>query len=199
MTNTIRYVGKANNIRKRLFCHLTANNLRKSSHKNNWVKGLLTNGLKPIIEIVDEVPIAEWQFWEKFWISQFKSWGFSLTNLTDGGDTVTPVIKFGDKNPNYNKTINDGDILKLINNGLSQKEIALKLNTNIALISNRMKKFNINFRKNRGKRISSGDTHNFRSDITEKIILGLIKKGFSINKIAKTLKADNSTIKNRLK
>ena len=26
-----------------------------------------------------------WQFWETYWIAQFKNWGFNLTNLTSGG------------------------------------------------------------------------------------------------------------------
>jgi hypothetical protein len=30
---------------------------------------------KPIIEVIDEVNINEWEFWEMYWICQFKSWG----------------------------------------------------------------------------------------------------------------------------
>ena len=37
------------------------------------------------MEIIDEVPEEEWEFWEQYWISQFKCWGFNLTNLTLGG------------------------------------------------------------------------------------------------------------------
>jgi DNA-binding CsgD family transcriptional regulator len=198
-TKNVRYIGKTNCIKKRLNSHICKSNLLKNTHKNNWIKNLLSVNSKPIIEIIDEVSINEWEFWEKYWIAQFKAWGFKLTNLTDGGDCVISKIKYGNENGNYKKEINDYEILFLIELGLSQKEIAVKLNTNVALIKNRMVKFNINFRKNRGNRISLGDTHNYREDITKEKVLTLFNEGLSINKISKILNTDRSTIKNRLK
>lgn len=38
-----------------------------------------------IFNIIDEVSVIGWQFWEKYWISQFKSWGFKLDNINNGG------------------------------------------------------------------------------------------------------------------
>jgi group I intron endonuclease len=88
VTNQIRYIGKANNLDQRYKAHL--NKTRKHQiHKRNWINSLKKQGLKPIIEILDVVPIAEWQFWETYWISQFKSWGFDLINYTSGGDGCT--------------------------------------------------------------------------------------------------------------
>jgi DNA-binding CsgD family transcriptional regulator len=198
-THEIRYIGKSNNIVKRLHCHLTKSNLVKNTHKNNWIKQLLLSGSKPILEVIDIVPIEDWMFWEIYWISQFKTWGFDLTNLTNGGDAVKNVIRFGSDNTNYNYNVNDDKILALINEGISQKEIALRLKTNLALIKRRMVKYNINFCKNRGIRITNGQTHNFRIDITKEKILKLIDEGLSVNKISKILKTDSSTIKNRIK
>lgn len=37
------------------------------------------------LEIIDEVPDNEWKFWEKYYISLFKSWGFKLENKNNGG------------------------------------------------------------------------------------------------------------------
>jgi len=34
---------------------------------------------------LDEVPEDEWKFWEIYWISQVKQWGFDLTNGNNGG------------------------------------------------------------------------------------------------------------------
>jgi len=127
----IRYVGKANNIKKTLSCHLTSSNLIKSSYKNSWIKGLQNLGVNPIIEIIDEVLFDEWESWEQYWISQIKSWGFKLTNLTNGGDTVIPDVKYGEENYNYNHTVSDDMIMKLINEGYSQKEIAYKYCSNL--------------------------------------------------------------------
>jgi group I intron endonuclease len=82
-TNQVRYVGKSNKPNKRLSSHLGRT---EKNHKYSWLKQLENNGLKPILEIVDEVPSNEWRFWEQYWISQFRAWGFDLTNLTDGGE-----------------------------------------------------------------------------------------------------------------
>lgn len=83
ITGQIRYVGKSNNIKKRLVQHRFDNH---KSYKTNWIKSLKDNNLEPILNIIDEVPKEEWSFWEKHYISLYKSWGFKLTNGTDGGD-----------------------------------------------------------------------------------------------------------------
>lgn len=87
-TNQVRYVGKTNNIKQRYNAHL--NKARKHQiHMFNWVNQLKKEGLKPIMEIIDEVPIEEWIFWETYWISQFLTWGFKLINYTNGGEGTT--------------------------------------------------------------------------------------------------------------
>lgn len=85
-TNEIRYVGKSNNPKYRLRKHIELSKQDKNkTHKENWILSLLNKNLKPIIEIIDEVSIDEWEFWEIYWIYQFKTWGFNLTNTTTGG------------------------------------------------------------------------------------------------------------------
>lgn len=86
--NKVRYVGKANNVSQRYRAHL--NRARKHQiHKANWIKQLKEKGLKPQLEVIDVVPIDDWIFWETYWISQFKAWGFDLINYTVGGDGCT--------------------------------------------------------------------------------------------------------------
>lgn len=88
ITNMVRYVGKANNVSQRYRAHL--NRARKHQiHKANWIKQLRELGLKPIIEVIDIVPITEWVYWESFWIAQMKAFGFDLLNYTNGGDGCT--------------------------------------------------------------------------------------------------------------
>jgi group I intron endonuclease len=84
ITEEIRYIGKANNIYKRIYKHIYDVN-KTTSHKNNWIKSLLKEDLRPVIKILDEVPIGEWESWEIYWIEQFKHWGFNLTNISLGG------------------------------------------------------------------------------------------------------------------
>lgn len=82
-TNQVRYVGKTDNLRKRYNHHLIYNG---KSHKTSWIKNLKSDNQKPIMEVVDEVLLVDWKFWERYWISQFKTWGFDLVNNTDGGE-----------------------------------------------------------------------------------------------------------------
>ena len=86
VTNEIRYVGKTTEtLEKRLKRHFYESK-QKSCHRHFWINSLTNEGLIPKIEIVDEVAEDNWQFWETYWISQFKNWGFNLVNLTLGGE-----------------------------------------------------------------------------------------------------------------
>ena len=84
----VKYIGKANDLKKRLKGHLDKIN-QHVSHKNSWIKGLLSKGVKPIINVVDVIPEKEWQFWEEHYIWLYRSYGFKLTNLTFGGDGMS--------------------------------------------------------------------------------------------------------------
>jgi len=83
----IRYAGQTQNIRERYSAHCRLSKLRENTHKNNWIKGLLKNGHKPIINVLEEVVDTEGDSTEIYWIAQLKAWGFALTNGTDGGST----------------------------------------------------------------------------------------------------------------
>jgi hypothetical protein len=86
-TLEIRYVGKANDIKYRLWSHIhEAKRNSRNLRKCNWIKKLLAQGKKPIIDIIEEVPIESWKDSEIYWISQFKAWGFNLINMTSGGE-----------------------------------------------------------------------------------------------------------------
>lgn len=65
------YVGKSNRPKRRI--HL---------HKKKYGKNIQ-------LEVIDEVSIQEWKFWEKYYISLYKSWGFILLNKNDGGGGPT--------------------------------------------------------------------------------------------------------------
>ena len=81
-TNQIRYVGKTKySVTTRLSNHMCDKSI---THKTNWLKSL--NGVKPEIIILDIVSENDWIFWDQYWISQVKTWGFNLTNATLGGE-----------------------------------------------------------------------------------------------------------------
>jgi hypothetical protein len=85
ITLDIKYVGKSDNPFLRLTEHIRKSKYKKT-YKNNWINGLLDIGLKPLIEIIEKVPVSEWSNCEKKWIHYYKNSGCKLTNLTDGGD-----------------------------------------------------------------------------------------------------------------
>ena len=92
----IRYLGKTNQkLARRLDQHVSstkrANNGNGSrNHNTNWITSLLKEGLRPVIIEIDsyecEKTSKDWVIFEKYWISQLKTWGFKVNNLTDGGD-----------------------------------------------------------------------------------------------------------------
>jgi hypothetical protein len=84
----IRYIGKANNPNERYKNHF--NSARdKNTHKRNWINSIRKDGFRPELLIIDCVNIVEWQYWEKFYVSLYKYYGFDLLNYTAGGDGTT--------------------------------------------------------------------------------------------------------------
>ena len=79
----VRYVGKTNNLKKRLHEHLTE--ITGNTHKENWIHQLKALGLKPIIEVLEDVDEDTWQEAERFWIETLKFYGCKLTNSGNGG------------------------------------------------------------------------------------------------------------------
>lgn len=97
LDNSIRYVGKTNNLKSRFRHEIHfANQYPNKCHRNSWIKGLLNKNILPIQLVIDEVDNKDWQFWEKHYISLYKSWGFNLTNHSLGGygnDSVSDKTK----------------------------------------------------------------------------------------------------------
>ena len=94
ITNEIRYIGKTSKkLKERLSCHISdAKVKRYKNHNSNWIFSLLEQEIEPVIELLDEVDDNNWILFEQYWISQFKSWGFRLTNLCSGGKGGTGNI-----------------------------------------------------------------------------------------------------------
>jgi group I intron endonuclease len=84
-TNEVRYVGKSNDPKRRYYGHMRTDKTA-CSYKKNWVQSLLKQGLKPVLEIIKEVPMGEWKDWEKYYIRYYKEKGCKLTNLGQGGE-----------------------------------------------------------------------------------------------------------------
>ncbi len=104
----VRYVGKSDRPLERLTDHL--NECKNETHRRaNWLKSLKYQNLKPRLEILCEVPAAEWEFWERHFIKYFRACGFDLVNTTLGGDGVHLE---GQPNPFFGKKHSEESKLK---------------------------------------------------------------------------------------
>lgn len=81
-TGLVRYVGKTNTPELRYIKHCCQFETNK---KSSWSKSLRAVGLKPKMDIIDEVPYCDWRFWERHYINLFKASGAKLVNMMDGG------------------------------------------------------------------------------------------------------------------
>lgn len=86
-TGRTRYIGKASNPYDRYCSHLDKKP-HEDTRKARWLRSLREN---PVLEILDEVPTSEWQFWEREWIRLYRVLMFDLVNGTDGGDGASNV------------------------------------------------------------------------------------------------------------
>lgn len=88
ITHLPNYVGKSNEhrIKKRLNEHCQLNRLQSNTHKNNWIKKLLSNNRKPILQIIDECNEINAKQKEQYWCNCYKRIGIKLTNSTIGGE-----------------------------------------------------------------------------------------------------------------
>lgn len=86
MTNEIRYIGLTfNDLKQRLKSHCSE---KSKSHKSNWVQSLIKQGLKPIIESIEDNILSYDEVCEReiFYINKYKSEGYRLTNMASGGN-----------------------------------------------------------------------------------------------------------------
>lgn len=79
-----KYIGKSDDPKVRLNSHFYE---KGKYYSANWFRKLKSLGfdLNEQLDVIDEVPENEWQFWERHYISLYRSWGFILTNTSPGG------------------------------------------------------------------------------------------------------------------
>ena len=91
-TEEVRYVGKSVNPKRRYNSHLW-DKPKVKYYSYYWIQSLLKKGLKPIMTVIDETE-TNWEELERYWISQFKTWGYPLTNITEGGEGCIGAAKW---------------------------------------------------------------------------------------------------------
>ncbi len=67
--------------------HKAAKASQKNTHKSNWIRSLLAEGLDYEIAVLETAEAEEMlPQLERWWIAYGRASGWPLTNLTDGGD-----------------------------------------------------------------------------------------------------------------
>lgn len=118
LTKELRYIGYSSEIERRIKDHHRPIYLKVKTHKNNWIKSLLSQGQRAEFIIIeeyesaDELPQAEIEM-----VEYFRYLGVNLTNGTRGGDGHRKGDKLseetkkklseafsGEKHPMYGKT-----------------------------------------------------------------------------------------------
>jgi|ERR1041385_2382855 hypothetical protein len=88
VTGDVRYIGRCflRRVHERYHGHLTdARLLRDRSHKTNWIRKLLQNGHKPLMELLECTSAELVDERERAWIAGFRNLGNRMTNSCDGG------------------------------------------------------------------------------------------------------------------
>lgn len=82
-TNSIRYVGQTNDLKRRLDRHVTnSRSLKDNRHISNWIRSLNT---VPVMDVVETCEYSVRNEREQYWIDYYKNQGFDLCNSSNGG------------------------------------------------------------------------------------------------------------------
>jgi hypothetical protein len=115
----IRYIGKTIQPEKRLKHHLFEAQDEKrrtyNTHKNRWVRKVLSEGLSPELTILAITNEENWQEEERKLIAQNKD-QWDLTNISAGGDGVD-----AERTAEWKKKIGDAHRGKEISNAMREK------------------------------------------------------------------------------
>lgn len=148
-----RYIGKSDKPHRRFLAHVNRA-VRPDSHRNSWLVGLKMAGLRPELEILDEVPFASWETHEQDYIRLFRALGFSLVNGTEGGGGViaTESAKKKMRESHLGKKPSPKSILKRAESvrargPRSDSKTGLK-GVSVSSDGNRKKKWAVKFRTN---------------------------------------------------
>lgn len=98
-TGEVRYIGKADNPKRRMICHSWDARRGLKTHKARWISSLRASERVPAVEILQEVSSSGWQDAERYWIKLARMAGVRLTNTTPGGDGLGS----GKDNPSFGR------------------------------------------------------------------------------------------------
>ena len=187
----IRYVGKTINISLRLTNHLTN---KTNTHCRCWIKSLQKENQLPILRVIDEIDGKEWQWLEKYWIEQFRQWGFNLTNHTKGGEGHYGFKASDQTRLKMSKTRKGRELSKEAKDKISLKNKGkIRIEKNKKKISNSL----INYYEEHGHHLKNTKRGTMNNKLNKDQVLeirNLLNKKYSTLDIAKIYNVSKPTI-----
>ncbi len=83
LTGKFRYVGKSDNPLRRLEEHIKGST---NAANRQWMRGLIRQGLRPEMVILEWAGQDTWRAAERCWVSRLRAEGHPLTNVHKGGE-----------------------------------------------------------------------------------------------------------------
>jgi group I intron endonuclease len=83
-TNEMHYIGKSKHPKRRLTDHMSLSQPQNEA-LIGWLRTLKESGLRPTLQILEEVPSDQWQDRECYWIAYYREHNAPLTNIDAGG------------------------------------------------------------------------------------------------------------------
>ncbi len=162
------YIGKSKNPKERLNKHIKESILKRT-YKEKKINKIISNREDISISILDEVNQHNVDYWEIYWINQFRQWGFNLCNATSGGEG-------GDYWSGRNHTTETKkklsiNMYKQMENGFKAPVLKGELNGNSKLTSDQV----LNMRKLR----EDGYSYNklsMKFNVAKSTVVNIIKK-----------------------
>lgn len=84
-TEEVRYIGVTFRGKQRFNEHISRAITGGKTHRDNWIRSLIADGVRPVFAIIEDGQGEGWQAAERCWIARYQPTG-RLVNLTDGGE-----------------------------------------------------------------------------------------------------------------
>lgn len=85
----VRYIGQTTVAPRIRLIHHVSDAKRGDRYIDRWVRSLVREGVRPVIQVLETVEDSERHVRERAWIAEGKRQGWRLTNATDGGGGTT--------------------------------------------------------------------------------------------------------------
>lgn len=135
ISGKVVYIGKTKNIKRRYSDHCRRPKGSYRTILDKWKKEIIDSGLKPQINIIKECDETNVDFYERFYISEYRKDG--ILNMTDGGDGLQNPSeetrrKIGDKSRGRIPTIETRQKISKsgYNNSSSKKILCYDIDSN---------------------------------------------------------------------